>query len=119
MRLSDTGFNIEGVIAQAALGYAERGKCIFPCKPRSKFPLTEHGFKDASSDVDRVRTWWQRAPSANIGLATGRRSGMFVLDVDGDEGEASLRALEREHGELPATVEAITGSGGRHLFFHM
>src|SRR5262249_12459163 len=33
-----------------------------------------------------------------------------------EEGEATLRHLEAEHGALPSTVEAITGKG-RHLYF--
>jgi hypothetical protein len=40
-----------------------------------------------------------------------------VLDIDGDIGEATLKKLEGEFGQLPSTVEAITGGGGRHLFF--
>jgi hypothetical protein len=34
----------------------------------------------------------------------------------GHGGDESLAELVREHGELPATVEALTGGGGRHLF---
>ena len=59
--------------------------------------------------------WW-RARDFNIGLATGSGSGIWVLDIDGDEGEATLSALEAEHGALLSTVEAITGKG-RHLYF--
>jgi hypothetical protein len=40
-----------------------------------------------------------------------------VLDIDGDAGAASLRALESKHGALPATRQVITGGGGRHLWF--
>jgi hypothetical protein len=40
-----------------------------------------------------------------------------VLDVDGDEGRETLRALELGHGELPETPVAITGSGGAHYYF--
>lgn len=39
------------------------------------------------------------------------------MDIDGDEGEASLRRLEAEHEELPLTVTVLTGGGGRHLYF--
>jgi hypothetical protein len=102
---------------EAALTLAARGKTVFPVQPRGKIPLTSHGCKDASTDPAIVRSWWTTWPTANIGLATGPASGVFVLDIDGLEGEASLKALEMEHGHLPPTVEAITGGGGRHLFF--
>lgn len=58
--------------------------------------------------------------SPNVAIATGRVSGVFVVDVDiknGAGGDDSLKDLEREHGDLPHTVEAITWSGGRHIFF--
>jgi len=102
----------------AALSLASHGKLIFPLQVRGKIPLTTHGCKDATTDQATLTRWWeQQWPDANIGLATGPASGVFVLDVDGEEGEASLRALEAEHGALPATAESLTGGGGRHLFF--
>jgi hypothetical protein len=107
------------MMQRAALAYSARGKCIFPCRPRDKTPLTPHGCLDASSNPEQVRAWWAVHPNANIGLATGKRSGLWVLDIDGEQGGASLRALELANGGLPATVEAITGGGGRHLFFRM
>jgi Bifunctional DNA primase/polymerase, N-terminal/Primase C terminal 1 (PriCT-1) len=39
-----------------------------------------------------------------------------VVDVDSLDAEAELKKLEREYGDLPATVESITARG-RHLFF--
>jgi hypothetical protein len=56
-------------------------------------------------------------PEANIGIATGEESDLIVLDVDGAEGEASLKELERDHEPLPKTLENRTGGGGRHLYF--
>jgi hypothetical protein len=53
---------------------------------------------------------------ANIALATGKRSGTFVVDIDGASAENALTKLEAEHGALPATTESITARG-RHLFF--
>ncbi|MBI4581626.1 MAG: DUF3987 domain-containing protein, partial [Planctomycetes bacterium] len=62
--------------------------------------------------------WWQRWPDANIGIQTGAPSGTVTLDIDPRHGgDSSLAALEAKHGELPATVEALTGGGGRHLSF--
>ena len=41
---------------------------------------------------------------------------MWILDVDGEDGEAALRGLQARLGALPRTREVITG-GGRHLWF--
>ena len=57
-------------------------------------------------------------PDSNVGVVTGSRSRLLVLDVDIERGgDVALAALEREHGVLPATVEAVSGSGGRHIWF--
>ena len=120
-------------LKQAALHYAEyfqwavfpihslvNGRCTCgkECgRAAGKHPLTRNGFKDATNNKAILSRWWERWPWANIGIATGRTSGFFVLDVDGDKGEDSLRTLLKEHGKLPDTVESLTGGGGRHILF--
>jgi putative DNA primase/helicase len=48
----------------------------------------------------------------------GRKSGLVALDVDPRSGgDASLCELIEAHGELPNTLEAVTGGGGSHIFF--
>lgn len=54
---------------------------------------------------------------SNIGLVTGKVSGVVVIDVDGEAGYASLDQLQRELGPLPEGLAAITGSGGAHLLY--
>lgn len=103
---------------QGALVLASRGLKIFPLKPRDKRPATTNGLKAATGDPVQIERWWRDMPEANIGVATGAPSGVFVLDVD-DGGEPELKKLEAQYGDLPSTVESITGSGGRHLFFRM
>lgn len=98
-----------------ALGYASRGWLVFPLRPKSKFPATEHGFHDASDDPDDIERMW-RNPACNVGLATGGGSGVWVLDVDGPIGAETLSRLEAEHGALPATPE-VTTRNGRHIYF--
>lgn len=98
----------------AAADYAENGFKVFPCKPRSKEPWTEHGCKDASDTEVKIFSWWKKRPNANIGLATG--DGIVVIDIDGDAGECTLAELEAAHGPLPETVSVRTGRG-RHFFF--
>jgi hypothetical protein len=105
-------------LSLAAREYAARGWCVFPLKPRSKVPLGGgHGVRDATADSTTVHAWWAEHPQANVGLACGAGSGVVVLDVDGNAGEASLRELEAQHGALPPTATARTGGGGRHLYF--
>jgi hypothetical protein len=74
------------------------------CGQVGKHPLgalVPHGLKEATTNRARVLAWWTRQPLANIGLATGHR--FDVLDLDGPDGVAALRAFARQHHlELPA-----------------
>lgn len=80
-----------------------------------KHPRTPKGCLDATTDTGVIRAWWERWPDANVGIATG--GGLVVVDVDprhgGDDGLVDLR---RTLGDLPDTVECLTGSGGRHIY---
>jgi hypothetical protein len=88
---------------------------VFPCKERGKEPAIGDNLRRASTDVNLISGWWS-ATNFNIGIATGEGSGVWVLDIDGEDGEATLRELEAKNGLLPPTVEAITGKG-RHLYW--
>ena len=100
--------------ASSALGFAERGWPVLPL--RGKVPLSANGLKDATTELSRVDQWWRQTwPDANVGIRTG--AGLLVLDVDPPDGDDSLHELEREHGELPRTVQVVTGGGGAHYWF--
>ena len=101
-----------------SLNYTKLGFKIFPIVPKGKNPLTLHGHKDASCDVDRIKQWWAQYPDANIGLPVGKEQGICVLDIDPrNGGDESFRRMVVAFGPLPQTVEALTGGGGRHIFF--
>ena len=103
-----------------AIAFAQRNLPIFPCQQRGKEPACSRGVHDATSNLDRIHSWWGPCNDLNIGLAYGEPSGLFIIDVDGTEGEATLRKLEEIHGILPPTREAITGrNGGRHAYFRL
>ena len=102
-----------GDILTAALFYAQRGWAVLPLKPCDKVPITQHGVKDATTDVETIRRWWSTQPTANVGIATGTVSGFIVLDVDGAEGRQSL-----DGRAIPPTVVAKTGKGMHYLFAH-
>jgi hypothetical protein len=88
------------------------------CKNPGKHPYTLRGLKDASTNTEKIISWWTKRGDANIGVATGLSSGILALDIDADHGgETSLANLVALHGgELPHTVEQRTGRG-RHLLF--
>jgi len=101
-----------------ALDHVHRGFAVFPLKPWSKKPATRNGFKDATTDPDRVRALWAKAPDSNIGLAVP--AGLVVIDVDnknGRSGDQALAELEDEFEPLPDTLTAETANSGWHLFF--
>ncbi|MBX7147708.1 bifunctional DNA primase/polymerase [bacterium] len=118
----------------AALEYQKRGWPVFPlhnpqngggcscgnkeCKSVGKHPRTTHGFNDATTEPDQIEKWWNACPDANIGICTGAKSGLVVIDIDPRHGgDTNLLELERKHGKLPETVESLTGGGGRHILF--
>ena len=108
-------------LGRAAVWYCENGFAIFPLKPRSKEPATNHGLNDWFDDPESAKALWTRYPNYNIGIACGAPShGLLVLDFDVGEdknGIQTLRAWQASHGELPETSIALTGSGGRHYLY--
>jgi hypothetical protein len=101
----------------AALGYARGGLPVFPCSAK-KLPVTEHGFKDATTDPAQIREWWTRWPHALIGMPTGERTGLAVLDIDMKHGVNGFRTLAAlGYADLPETPAVLTPSGGAHLHF--
>jgi hypothetical protein len=100
----------------AALAYAVRNCfAVFPCLPRAKEPAVKRGFYAATTNPETIRRFW-RVADRNIAIRTGMASRVSILDVDGEDGEARLRALEAKHGALPPTWESLTARG-RHIWF--
>lgn len=61
---------------------------------------------------------WENWPQDGFGIATGSRSGIWVLDVDPKNGGfETLARLEQENTPLPKTITVITGSKGMHFYF--
>ena len=103
----------------SALAYARLGWRVHPCRPGEKLPILDRlaEARDHRSGADRTMV----GPYAR-GQRRGRDrawSGIFVLDVDGPEGERALVDLERRHGALADLYpQQWTGSGrGWQAFF--
>ena len=101
-----------------ALRYAASGWRVLPVHPGEKRPVPHDWPSKASSDPKQISDWWIDNPRQNIGLACGRESGFFVLDIDPKSGgDHTLASLVAAHGELPRTYTVRTGSGGLHYYF--
>jgi bifunctional DNA primase/polymerase-like protein/AAA domain-containing protein len=103
-----------GQVMEFALRYAADGFAVFPCRPKGKEPmgsLVPNGCLDATTDAETIKEWWTKCPNANIGIATGQKNGLAVVDLDGQEGIASGNRLG-----LSSLVCALTGNG-KQLFY--
>lgn len=103
-------------LLQAALTFAARGWPVLPCE--NKRPLLKRWPTAASTDPATIARWLEQYPTAGIGIVTGARSGLAVIDVDPRAGgNAGLAVLCERHGPLPATLTVATGGGGAHHYF--
>ncbi len=102
-------------LLDAALQYEQRGWSVIPLAARAKKPDLRkwQPHQNQRAEDKTIREWWGANPQRNIGIVTGEISGLVVLDVDGDEGRASLRDLT-----LPATPTVQTGRGLHYYFAH-
>jgi hypothetical protein len=102
-------------LAAAALIYTrDYGWPVFPLRPGSKIPLTRNGFKDATTDLDQVTTWWKNTPHANIGLPTGHA--FDVIDVDAPAGWPSYWTMRDNHVIPDVHAVVFTAGAGLHLY---
>jgi hypothetical protein len=119
--VAHTDPTIEPAALAAALHYRTFGLRVIPIAPGKKHPPVPEWQKAATCDAAIIEAWWTGLYRGHgVGIATGPGSGVWVLDVDtagAKVGAASLAELEALYAPLPATVESITGTGGRHLFF--
>jgi len=93
------------------------GSCRCPsgaaCKQSGKHPIPTTGFKAATLDEAKIRTFLAAASEPNIGIIPP--PGDFGWDVDGDVPQ-TLAELAERLGTLPPTLTTITGNG-KHLIF--
>lgn len=106
-------------IAAAAHAYAARGWSVIVMQAHGKRPmLAWREFQQHPASAGTIERWFDRWPDANVGIVTGRVSGLVVVDIDARHGGPdSVVDAENTLGPLRPTVEATTGGGGRHLYY--
>lgn len=99
-----------------AINLARAGYPVFPCGS-DKRPLVAGGYQAATADLDQIAAWWHQWPAALIGVPTGQRTGIHVLDLDVKPGKNGPEALKTMGLVAPPTRVHITQSGGYHLIY--
>ncbi|MHC4621269.1 MAG: bifunctional DNA primase/polymerase [Planctomycetota bacterium] len=122
----------ENSTLECALYYISQGWAVLPlytvedskcscgrtdCQSPAKHPYAPYvpnGTKDATTNRQTVERWFNGTVDLNVGVCAGQESGLVLLDIDPRHG--GNESLE-QHKPIPKTLEVITGSGGRHLYF--
>jgi Bifunctional DNA primase/polymerase, N-terminal/Primase C terminal 1 (PriCT-1) len=96
---------------------------VFPC--HGKHPTTSRGYLDATTDHLALNKLWKRKCSQHdadpdtVAIAC-KQNGFFAVDIDPrDGGDEHFRELVAWYagGELPTTVEQLSGGGGQHILY--
>jgi hypothetical protein len=92
---------------RAARAYAAAGIPVFPVEVGGKKPITDNGFKDATTDIEKIDEWWQQQ-DYNIAMSPGENN-LLVVDFDPGADQSLLQ-------KFPPTYTVKTPRG-RHLYF--
>jgi hypothetical protein len=96
-----------------ALEYAKLGLSIIPVDQK-KIPLIKWlPYQEKQASEDEIKEWWGKYPSANIGIITGKISGITVLDCDSKEAITQFRTIYKG-----MTACSKTPRGAHYYFKH-
>ncbi len=101
---------------EEAIGYSQLGLSVIPLVQGHKFPPKGITWKDrqiTKATENEIRKWWDDHPTCNIGVVTGKISGLDVLDFDSNE---DLERFEATICEIPETIKQNTGRGMHACF---
>lgn len=89
---------------------------VLPLAKGRKVPLISNWTSKATSDEGTVQAWEDSFPGCNWGLATGRGSGVIVIDIDPRHG-GDIQWKRLTLNKKIDTVVCRTGGGGEHYYF--
>ncbi len=103
------------MLLQSALEYLHKYNfSIIPVKPDKKPYIKWEEFQKRKPTEDEIKDWWNKWPSAMIGIVTGEISDLFIIDIDTKEGQANI---EQFIPDSLITPTVLSPRGGNHLYF--
>lgn len=103
---------------QPALHYAKRGFSVIPVEAKGKKPLIPwERYQTERAEPKEIKKWFTDSPAANVGIITGKISGLVVIDIDTEAAKEKLKALVGEY-DLDDVPRSRTGKGWQLFFAH-
>lgn len=109
--LASEAVSREGFAFHFAAEYYDRGWSTIPLNGKRPALQSWVEFQTRRAGLNEVRSWLNSG-ATNIGVVTGKLSGLVVVDCDTADDAAFWRA---SHPRTP--LEVITGRGGRHFYY--
>lgn len=92
--------------------YARLGWPIVPLS-NGKIPTLRDWVDAATTERKTIIRWWRsRQIRTGVGILTGKRSGLIVVDIDTHDPDCRV-----DPWDFPPTLMSVTGSGGWHLYY--
>ncbi len=99
-------------ILEESIKYLEKGFSVIPVNKNNKRPFIRwEEFQRRRPTKEELNQWFLKFPDANIGIVTGKISGIAVVDFDSQEAFADAQMNDR----VPFTPTVKTGKG-YHLY---
>lgn len=103
-------------MVDAALWYLEKMNfSVIPIKKNKKPFIKWTDYQTQKPTIKEVKEWWQRWPNANIGIVTGRVSGVDVVDCDSEAGKDAINEYLSDNFLTPISK---TPKGWHYFFTH-
>ncbi|MEY4321029.1 MAG: hypothetical protein RLZZ471_970, partial [Actinomycetota bacterium] len=110
-----------------AYSWIDAGHSVFICHHkdewvgssfhRKKSPATKNGHLDAVNSREDAARMWEKNPDGLVGVVIGDEMVVLDIDLDLDEGTDGYFTLETNELEFSESYEAVTPSGGLHVYF--
>lgn len=97
---------------EKAKDLAFKGFSVLPLKENGKKPLIRNWKELATTRPDKIDDWGDLTPNANVGIVTGTKHGVFVIDVD-DEATFAQFCSDKP----PIVTLEVKTPHGKHLYF--